>query len=208
MTSVIAAVLSLERLSIPERISGRIRGNGVSKLAAIGSIELLTGTRTALLCSARTPGEAILKSHDAARYLRNHGYTVISGFHSPIEKECLKILLRGRQPIIICPARAIENMRIPKECRPAFNAGRILFLSPFQHEPRRVTRESAMRRNEIVAALADAAFIPHIALGGETARIADLLREWQVPIASSFEDLKALTIRRRGLDPGGDVLHV
>jgi len=32
----------------------------------------------------------------AARRMRDEGVTVISGFHSPIEKECLRILLRGK----------------------------------------------------------------------------------------------------------------
>jgi len=44
---------------------------------------------------------------------RDDGVTVISGFHTPVEKECLRILLRGSQPVIICPARSIEGMRIP-----------------------------------------------------------------------------------------------
>ncbi|HSV74150.1 MAG TPA: hypothetical protein VLH79_10360, partial [Chthonomonadales bacterium] len=66
----------------------------------------------------------------AAR-LRDEGATVISGFHFPLERECLRVLLRGRQPIVICPARALEGMRIPAECRPAFHEERILYLSPF-----------------------------------------------------------------------------
>jgi len=66
---------------------------------------------------------------------------VISGFHSPIEQECLRILLRGAQPIVICPARTLDAMRIPTECRAAFAAGRVLFLSPFSHKPKRVTRD-------------------------------------------------------------------
>ena len=137
---------------------------------------------TALFCSARTLGDAILRAHDAARRLRDAGITVISGFHSPIEQECLRILLRGAQPIIICPARALDAMRIPTECRAAFAAGRVLFLSPFSQKPKRITQDSALRRNEVVAALADEAYLAHIASGGKTDQILKQLREWQVPI--------------------------
>jgi len=129
--------------------------------------------------------DAILRAHDAARCLRDDGATVISGFHSPLEKECLRILLRGRQPIIVCPARTIDGMRIVGELRPAFEAGRVLFLSPFTDAPRRVTRASARRRNEIVAALADEEFIAHITSGGEAERLAGLFRQWGVPIISA-----------------------
>jgi len=41
---------------------------------------------------------------------------VISGFHTPAEKECLRILLRGAQPIIICPARSIEPIFLSWKC--------------------------------------------------------------------------------------------
>jgi hypothetical protein len=36
----------------------------------------------------------------------------------------------------------------------------------------------------MVAALADAAFIAHIASGGQTAHIADRLKQWGVPFLS------------------------
>lgn len=144
---------------------------------------LLANRRTALFCSARTPGDAILRTHDAARHMRDEGVTVISGFHSPIERECLRILLRGKQPLIVCPARAIETMRIPSECRAAFDAGRVLFLSLFTRQPERITKDSALRRNEIVAALADEAYIAHVTAGGQTARISEMVARWGVRLA-------------------------
>ena len=169
----------------PAILLSRLGENAPNKMTALGNAELLGTHRTALFCSARTPGDAILRAHDAARQLREEGVTVISGFHSPLEKECLRILLRGKQPIIICPARTLETMRIPTECRAPYDAGRILFLSPFVRQPTRVTRESACRRNEVVAALADEVFIAHITPSGETERIAELLLRWGVPHAAN-----------------------
>jgi predicted Rossmann fold nucleotide-binding protein DprA/Smf involved in DNA uptake len=151
-------------------------------LYALGPLSLLAASKTALFCSTRASGDAILRAHDAARRFRDEGITVISGFHSAIEKECLRILLRGRQPIIICPARAIDGMRVAGDLRPAFEVGRLLFLSPFETLPRRVTRDSAVRRNEVVAALADEAFVAHVTPGGQTERLAEMLRGWGVPM--------------------------
>ena len=168
----------------PASLAERMGSSAPPALQVIGPVALLAGHKTALFCSARTPGDAILRAHDTARRLRDQGITVISGFHSPIEKECLRILLRGKQPIILCPARAIAAMRIPAECRAAFDAGRLLFLSPFIESPRRVTKDSALRRNEMVAALADDVFIAHIAAGGQTDHIADMLERWGVPLVS------------------------
>lgn len=182
----VAQLLGRGRPPYPDMLLVRLGANAPGALTAIGPVTLLACRRTALFCSAHTPGDAILRAHDAARRMRDEGVTVISGFHSPIEKECLRILLRGRQPIIVCPARAIQAMRIPTECRAAFDAGRLLFLSPFAKEPRRVTRESAARRNEFVAALADGAYIPHISPGGQTARIAEKLTRWKVPLVAAL----------------------
>ena len=164
----------------PSSLRTRLGANAPEALVVLGDRSLLRSRRTALFCSARTPGDAILRAHDAARKMRDEGVTVISGFHSPIEKECLRILLRGKQPIIICPARAIEEMRMPAETREAFDAGRVLFLSPFVGHPRRITKEAAMRRNEVVAALADDAYIAHVEPGSGTARIAQMLKTWSV----------------------------
>jgi predicted Rossmann fold nucleotide-binding protein DprA/Smf involved in DNA uptake len=169
----------------PTLISERLAEAVPTALQALGPVALLAARKTALFCSAHTPGDAILRAHDAARRLRDDGATVISGFHSPLEKECLRILLRGKQPIIVCPARAVEGMRIVGGLRQAFEAGRVLFLSPFSGSPRRVTRESAVLRNEIVAALADEAFIAHVTPGGEAERLAEMMRRWGVPITAS-----------------------
>ncbi|MGH8584701.1 MAG: hypothetical protein ACREWE_00420 [Gammaproteobacteria bacterium] len=63
-------------------------------------------------------------------------------------------------------------MRIPPECRAAFEAGRLALPLPVHREAQaRVTKESALRRNELVAALADEVFIAHITPGGQTRKI-------------------------------------
>lgn len=165
----------------PDMLLVRLGANAPGTLTAIGPVALLAHRRKALFCSARTPGDAILRAHDAARRMRDEGVTVISGFHSPIERECLRILLRGKQPIIICPARAIEAMRVPTDCRSAFDAGRVLLLSPFTDESKRVTKSSAIRRNQFVAALAHAVYIAHMSPAGQTDRIAGILATWGVP---------------------------
>lgn len=164
----------------PARLRERMGGDAPAQLSALGNLDLLALPKTAIFCSARCPGHVILTAYDQAAHWRDAGRCIISGFHSPIEKECLRILLRGSQPIIICPARAIEAMRIPTELRAAFDAGRVLYLSPFAKQPRRVTKESALRRNETVAALADEAYVAHVAAGGQTALISKMLAQWGV----------------------------
>ncbi len=164
----------------PGQLSLRLRDAAPPRLHLLGPPEILDTHKTALFCSTRCPADAILRTHQAARRMRDSGITVISGFQSPMEKECLAILLRGKQPIIISVARSLTGMRIPAQCRPAFNEGRILFLSPFAEKPTRITKESAARRNEITAALADEAYIAYAEIGSRTDQIAQRLKEWGV----------------------------
>ena len=70
------------------------------------------GPLLALLCSAKAPASIILQVHDLAQGWRTGGVTVMSGFHSPVERECLAVLLRGPGPVILCPARGLARMRL------------------------------------------------------------------------------------------------
>jgi predicted Rossmann fold nucleotide-binding protein DprA/Smf involved in DNA uptake len=156
----------------PACLGKRLGPDALPKLSAFGNLDLLALPKTALFCSARSPGHAILAAYDQAARWRDVGRCIISGFHSPVEKECLSILLRGSQPVIICPARSLENMRLPPNRKKPFSDGRLLILSCFVERNRRVTASLAVRRNELVAALADEVSFAYIAPGGEMQRLA------------------------------------
>ena len=141
-------------------------------MVALGDATLLSTKPLALFCSVRCPGRLILQTYDLAQALRAAGVTVISGFHSPMEKECLNLLLRGSQPVIVCPARGIEEMRVPSDWRMSLDRGRLLIVSPFSKGPKRVDASLASRRNEVVAALAEEVFISFAVPGGSMESLA------------------------------------
>ncbi len=88
-----------------------------SRISIIGDPEILKRQWLGLFCSVKCPGDLILQTYDLARALRDAGVPVIGGFHTPIGKDCLDLLLRGKQPIVICPAREIGNMRLGKDLK-------------------------------------------------------------------------------------------
>ncbi len=137
-----------------------------------GDVRLLEQPLTALLCSNRCPGDIILKIYDLARAMRDDATATIGGFQTPMEKECLRLLLRGKQAVVVCPARGIERMRIPRDWRTAIDENRLLVLSPFPSAIRRPTIKMAYRRNDLVAALANRVFVTHAARGGKTEALA------------------------------------
>ena len=161
----------------PRRLRARLGTNAPSTLWAAGNIDLLSLPMTGLFCSAKCPGDAILRAHDQAVRWRSANRCVISGFHSPVEQECLRILLRGKSPVVICPARGLPQ-RIPPEWQHPMATGQMLILTPFPVGKTRVTAALATRRNEFVAALADELWFGHIAPGGHMEKLAHRAREW------------------------------
>jgi predicted Rossmann fold nucleotide-binding protein DprA/Smf involved in DNA uptake len=162
----------------PARLCQRLGTDAPPELAVLGNLELLSKSMTALFCSARCPGNLILRAYDQAAKWRDTGHCVISGFHSSVEKECLRILLRGEPPIVICPARAMPQ-RIAPELKSPLAAGRLLILSAFPPKETRVTADLAARRNAIVSALATDTLILHATPGG---RLETSLRQKPLPI--------------------------
>ncbi len=179
------AVIDCENRRYSKLLIERLGKDAPARLWAIGSPDLIGIPKIALFCSKICPGDAILKAMDQAQKWRNQGRCIISGFYSPIEKECLQILLRGRQPIIICPARSLERMRIPTEWREGIETGRISLLSPFEPPQRRVTAALSEQRNKLVAALSQEVYFPHITTGGNSYRLSKLIEKWGIPITKN-----------------------
>lgn len=153
----------------PGRLRERMGEDAPVHLVALGNVDLLALPSIALFCSARCPGHAILATYDQAVRWRDSEQCIIGGFHSPAEKECLRILLRGKSPIIICPARGmLRNIpTAPVDCKTAFAEGRLLLVSPFPDNVRRVTAETAAIRNRFVAAMAETVAVAHAAPGSK-----------------------------------------
>jgi predicted Rossmann fold nucleotide-binding protein DprA/Smf involved in DNA uptake len=176
-----SSALNLADARYPARLRERLGGDEPAQLSALGNLDILSLQKTALFCSARCPGQVILAAHDQAARWRDEGRCVIGGFHSPIEKECLRILLRGRQPVILCPARGLEGMRPPADWKKPLADDRLLVLSPFPASERRVTKHLAMDRNRFVVALADEVVFAHIAPGGQLDKLSQYIATWGVP---------------------------
>jgi len=167
-------------------------------ITALGNLDILLqrgtphrGPRLALFCSVKCPGNLILQTYDLAQNLRLAGVPVIGGFHSPMEHECLTILLRGTQPIIVCPARSITGMRLRSEYKKPLNDGRLLFLSPFTEKQRRATVQMSLYRNQFVAALADEIFVAHAEPNSKTKQFCREVLAWQKPLYTLKSDANA-----------------
>ncbi len=169
----------------------RIHSDAPVYFTALGNLDILQQMKLALFCSVKCPGTLILQTYDLARALRDAGVTVISGFHSPMEKECLALLLRGTQPVIVCPARSLERIRLPTAWRVPLAQGRLLIVSPFAGKQHRITADLARKRNEFVATLAADVFFAYAAPGSKTERFCHDVLAWGKPLLTLESDENA-----------------
>ena len=142
----------------------------------LGNTNLLKTKPIALFCSVKCPGDKILQTYDQCMEWRKEGQSVISGFHSPMEKECLRILLKGTQPVIISPARGIWK-RIPREWKPHIEYGRMLIVSNFPPSVTRMTSQNAVVRNEFIIGLAERVYVAYAEQDGVIEKMVNKLQK-------------------------------
>lgn len=164
--------------SYPHNLQAYLGNDAPKFITVVGNLGILQKKPLALFCSVKCPGNLILKAYDLAQHLKQAGVTVISGFHTPMERECLNILMRGKQPIIVCPARNIDGIRIPSAWKSPIDDCRLLILSPLEQKHRRITAALGEKRNEFVAAIADRIFVAYAMPGGKTEQFCQKVISW------------------------------
>lgn len=131
---------------------------------------------TAFFCSQCCPGDIILKAQNWANARGPGSAPVIGGFHTLVERDVLRILLRGNAPVIIVLTRAAQGWRAPKSLGPAIKAavaaGTAQIVSPFPATQTRTTATAAEARNRHILSLCDTVLIAHAAPGSKTEALA------------------------------------
>lgn len=126
----------------------------------------------AFFCSKACPGDIILKAQDWANARGPDSASVIGGFHTPIERDVLRILLRGTAPVTIVLARSTQGYRMSPVLRIAVTAGMARIISPFPAAQTRTTAATAETRNRHILTLCRSVVFAHAEPGGKTEALA------------------------------------
>ncbi len=147
---------------------------------AVGNLELLRLRKIGLFSSRQCSGAAILKAFDYAKNFNEKvkNAVLISGFHSPIEREIFESLLRRRKRAIVCPARNLAKMRLPEDWKAAIAENRLLLLSPFAENNNRTTAQNAIKRNEFITKIANEFVFIYIAPNSTTEKLANKINKF------------------------------
>ena len=157
-------------------------------LSVLGNPAILKQKKLAIFCSAECPAELVTQAQHFIQTRLPSNMTVIGGFHSPGERECLSTLLSRNQPIIICPARSLTKLRIRTEYKKPLDEGRLLLLSFFRSHRHRSDVSMALNRNRFVAALADKILILYAAPGSKTETFCSEILSWKKSLFTLASD--------------------
>lgn len=142
-----------------------------SLITGRGEASLLVGSVTAFFASRQCPGTAIHAAMDWAMQQAKTKAPVISGFHSPLERSVLEILLTAKSPAVFVLARDAAKARLSAAWMEAMQAGRLVVVSAaLEIPPARLTDARAHQRNEIAASLAQVIVVAHTSPGGQLAK--------------------------------------
>ena len=140
-----------------------------AKLQMIGNATILDCPgKVAFLSSRRLSAADVLKCYEWAEKIRDTGMCVISGFQSPLEKDVLKFLLRGKVPIILVLARSLWKT-VPEELRDPVGLGRLLIVSPVSAT--RASAATATARNRWILANCTSLVLGSLDPGGNLSKL-------------------------------------
>lgn len=123
--------------------------------AYLGNKELLKQKKVGFLASRKISSLSILPTLDwATEVSKREDNAIVSGFHSKMERNVLEILLKGQCGIIIVLARGMYR-KLPKQYEEAMSQNRLLIISNEKDNVKRVSEQTAHKRNEYVREIAD-----------------------------------------------------
>jgi len=184
----------------PQQLTAILGADSPDFISFAGNYDLVHNKKLAVFVSAKCSGSVILQTYDIVRQLRRHNLSFVSGFHSPMEKECMRTLAGGDAGIIWFLAKSLESFSLHDDFCPLFDSGRLLIISPFSDSVTRIKKETAIFRNLLAAALAEEVFLPFASPEGKTEKFCLELLALGKPVFT-LDSIEAQNIIDRGAQP-------
>lgn len=142
-----------------------------ARIVGVGERSLLAEPLLGLIASRECPGHVLLETLARVPEWVKAGRVIVSGFHSPLEQQVLRSVLRRKGSVVKVLARGMIDYRPATEERESLVAGRMLVITACAPTVTRTTRATALARNRLVLTLAVECIVPHIAAGSPLASL-------------------------------------
>jgi len=158
---------------LPTALRERLGVDASRQFMGIGNVALLTEPLLGLIASRQCPGHVLLQTLELAAQWAHSQQVVLSGFHSPLEQQVLRSMLRrkGRVVRVLSRSFGAEGYQPDASEQAAFEEGRMAVISAFGADTPRTTRQSALDHNRCVLTLARKIVVPFVALSSPLAAL-------------------------------------
>jgi predicted Rossmann fold nucleotide-binding protein DprA/Smf involved in DNA uptake len=130
------------------------------KLWCSGEQRLLSGSLLGIISAREVNSDLAHKSAELLQELLSlKEVAFIGGWHSPLEKEALRVLSGSSAQIIFCVAKSLQRFVPPAEIANQVRHGQALLLTHCSPKAKRISREASLKRNQLVAGLARALLV-------------------------------------------------
>jgi len=153
-----------------------------SRLWYKGKCSILNGKLVGIVSARRIEPDLALKASEVVRELATLEVGFISGWHSPLEEEALRILITRSARVIFCTAKSLDRFNPSPEVKDLVSQGRALLLTHCSPKAKRISRDASLRRNQLVVGLADGLVVLSAPEGSASFKLARLAVSLRKPV--------------------------
>lgn len=143
------------------------------KLWCAGEQRILNGRLLGIISARDADADLTARSAQLLQQLASlKEVSFIGGWHSPLEKEALRILSDGSAQIVLCVAKSLQRFVPPADIEDRVKQGDALLLTHCSPKAKRISREASLRRNQLVVGLAGAVLVLSAPEGSSSLQLA------------------------------------
>jgi len=130
------------------------------RLWGVGNPDILSSRRLGIISARQSDSDLALISSQLLKQLASlNDMTFVGGWHSPLEKEALHILLAETVPMVFCVPKALNRFRLTIDVENHVRQGHALLLTHCSPKVKRISRDASIRRNHLIIGLATALLV-------------------------------------------------
>ncbi len=171
----------IEPKDAPSFLAARWRGKMPALWTRGGRIDLLDTPLVAMIGTRRPSPRGLDAARQWAAAISRAGATVLSGAAHGIDLACHRGALESGGSTILIPAQGLAQYRAPEEIEASLRPQNHFFISPLDPEES-ASRHSPLRRNALVAALADVVLVIETPLRSGTAYVIRAMKRRGGPV--------------------------
>lgn len=169
-------------------------------LWGVGNPEILNRPLLGILSARQIDPDLALESSLLLKQLASlDDFSFVGGWHSPLERQALRIVLRHEAPLVFCVAKALNRFVPSTEVEHRLKQGRALLLTHCTPKAKRISRGTSMRRNELILGLAKVLVVLSAPEGSASLKLARSALNLQKPVLTPVHPVNKTLLAIRAL---------